>query len=94
MCPELSQHLSLNSDTFGARRSSIRLVSKVSLSGGYIVLYIYKNLNKEKFRGKKRSNFIYREIVLGSMVLDKPYRDKSWHTPNKILVAFLLFIII
>jgi len=22
------------------------------------------------------------------------YRDKSWHTPNKFLVAFLLFIII
>ena len=28
------------------------------------------------------------------MGLDKPYRDKSWHTPNKFLVAFLLFIII
>jgi len=28
------------------------------------------------------------------VVLDKPYRDKSWHTPNKFLVAFSFFIII
>ena len=28
-----------------------------------------------------------------SVVLDKPYRDKSWHTTNKFFVAFLLFII-
>ena len=30
----------------------------------------------------------------GRLVLDKSYRDKSWHTPNKFSVAFFFFIII
>jgi hypothetical protein len=30
----------------------------------------------------------------GSVVLDKPYRDKSWHTPKKFSVAFFFFIIV
>ena len=29
-----------------------------------------------------------------SVVLDKPYRDKSWHTPNKFLVTFFFIIIV
>ena len=29
-----------------------------------------------------------------SVVLDKPYRDKSWHTPNKFSVTFFFIIII
>jgi len=28
------------------------------------------------------------------VVLDKPYRNKSWHTPNKFLVAFFFLIIV
>ena len=29
-----------------------------------------------------------------SVVLDKPYRDKSWHTPNKFSVTFFFIIIV
>jgi len=29
----------------------------------------------------------------GSVVLDKPYRDKSWHTPNKFLATFFVIIV-
>jgi hypothetical protein len=28
------------------------------------------------------------------VVLDKPYRDKSWHTPNKFSVTFFFIIIV
>ena len=34
------------------------------------------------------------EVVKGSVVLDKPYRDKSWHTPNKFSVIFFSIIIV
>ena len=29
-----------------------------------------------------------------SVVLDKPYRDKSWHTPNKFSATFFFIIIV
>jgi len=37
---------------------------------------------------------LYIPSVMSSMVLDKPYRDKSWHTLNKFLATFFLIIIV
>ena len=33
-------------------------------------------------------------MVIYSVVLDKPYRDKSWHTPNKFSVTLFSIIIV
>jgi len=51
-------------------------------------------LNKWKKANKDYKKGLEVVDIEVRVVLDKSYRDKSWHTLNKSLVAFFFFIIV